>query len=131
MNSDRKEKGRAIRRAGFAEAGEKRWEGLRAIDPGHADSILEYCFGTVWARPGLDLKVRELLVIAAVAAQDCPGEVELHVCGALNRGATRQEIIEAIVQCSPYIGFPKTNHALQAAKRVFDQWEQRPDWHAQ
>ena len=130
MSDDRVEKGRALRRAGFGAAGEKRWEELNAIDPGHAQSILEYCFGTVWARPGLDLKWRELIVIAAAAAQDLPGEVELHVRGALNRGATRQEVIETIVQCAPYIGLPKTNHALQAAKGVFDQWEEREDWHA-
>jgi Carboxymuconolactone decarboxylase family len=53
----------------------------------------------------------------------------LHARGALNRGATRDEIIETILQCAPYIGFPKTNHALKAAKDVFDQWEaKKEDW---
>ena len=130
MSSERLEKGHAIRREGFGAAGEKRLEELRAIDPGHANYILEACFGTVWARPGLDLKIRELVVIAAAVAQDLPGEVELHARGALNRGATRQEVLETIIQCGPYVGLPKTNHALQAAKNVFDQWEQRKDWHA-
>jgi 4-carboxymuconolactone decarboxylase len=50
------------------------------------------------------------------------------VRGALNRGATREEIVETITQCAPYIGFPKTNHALRAAKRILDQWGQREDW---
>lgn len=129
MGNDRVEKGWEIRRGAWGPEADKRWEMLHAIDPGHAESIVEYCFGTVWARPGLDLKVRELIVIAAAAAQNCPAEVEMHVRGALNRGATRQEIIETIVQCTPYIGLPKTNHALMAAKAVFDQWETRKDWH--
>ncbi|MFQ5896338.1 MAG: carboxymuconolactone decarboxylase family protein [Nitrospinota bacterium] len=130
MSEARIERGRVIREAGFGPEGEGRWQQLYAADPGHANSILEYCFGTVWDRPGLDMKVRELIVIAAAAAQDLPGEVDIHTRGALNRGATRQEITETIVQCAPYIGFPKTNHALLAAKRVFDNWDQRKDWHA-
>jgi len=129
MSDERIEKGRTLRREGFGPEGEARWEELNAIDPGHAQSILEYGFG-VWARPGLDLKVRELVVIAAVTAQDLSGEVELHVRSALNRGVTRQEIIETIVQCAGYVGFPKTNHALLAAKRVFEQWEEKKEWHA-
>jgi len=72
--------------------------------------------------------MRELIVIAAAAAQDLPEEVEVHVRGALNRGATREEIVETITQCAPYIGFPKTNHALRAAKRILDQWGKREDW---
>src|SRR6266540_2335310 len=77
------------------------------------------------------LKTRELIVIAAAVASDCPNEVALHARGALNRGAEREEIIETILQCAPYVGFPKTNHALKAAKDVFDRWEaKKDDWKA-
>ena len=58
-----------------------------------------------------------------MVAQDLPGELEWHVRSALNLGLTQDEIIEAIVQCSPYVGLPKTNHALRAAKRAFDKAE--------
>lgn len=128
--SDLAAKGRAIRRASFGPAGEDRWDDMNAIDPGHAQYVLEYCFGTVWARPGLDFKIRELIVIAAAAAQDLPGEVDIHTRGALNRGATREEIIETIVQCAPYIGLPKTNHALAAADKVIREFPNHPEWHA-
>ncbi len=124
------EQGRALRFGSLGPAGEERFKELSAIDPGYARSILEYCFGTIWSRPGLDLKVREFIVIAAAAAQDLPGEVEMHVRGALNRGATREEIIETVVQCAPYIGLPKTNHALQAANRVIEGWDAHPEWHS-
>ena len=130
MSEERIRKGRAIRKAGLGPAGEERLEMLKNLDPGHAESVLDYCFGTVWARPGLEMKYRELIVIAVATTLNFPEEVEAHVRGALNRKATRQEIIETIVQCAPYVGFPKTNHALQAAHKVFDQWEDRKDWHA-
>src|SRR6266566_4817727 len=78
-----------------------------------------------------ELKTRELIVIAAAVASDCPNEVALHARGALNRGAKREEIIETILQCAPYVGFPKTNHALKAAKDVFGRWEaKKDDWKA-
>lgn len=128
MSNDRAARGKAIRDSAFGKAGLAAWAELNEIAPVHAQAIHEYCFGTIWDRPYLDLKMRELIVIAAAAAQDLPEEVEVHVRGALNRGATREEIVEAITQCAPYIGFPKTNHALRAAKRVLDQWAKREDW---
>ena len=128
MSDDRAARGKAIRDAAFGKAGLKTWAELNEIAPVHARAIHEYCFGTIWDRPHLDLKLRELIVIAAAAAQDLAEEVEVHVRGALNRGATREEIVETIVQLAPYIGFPKTNHALRAAKRIFDQWATREDW---
>lgn len=129
MSDDRLERGRAIRNQAFGREGLERWDALNELCPTHARAILEYCFGTVWDRPHLDLKTRELIVIAAGLAQDLHGEVRLHARGALNRGATREEIIETILQCAPYTGFPKVNHALMAAKEVFDNWEaKREEW---
>jgi 4-carboxymuconolactone decarboxylase len=47
----------------------------------------------------------------------------------MNRGAKQEELIEVILQCSPYIGFPKTNHALKAAQDIFDNWQKKKeDW---
>jgi 4-carboxymuconolactone decarboxylase len=128
MSDDRAGRGKAIRDAAFGQAGLASWAELNAIAPVHARAIHEYCFGTIWDRPHLDLKTRELIVIAATAAQDLPEEVEVHTRGALNRGATREEVVETVVQLAPYIGFPKTNHALRAVKRIFDQWDRREDW---
>ena len=131
MNQDRAARGKTIRDQAFGKDGLKTWDELNAICPTHAQAIHEYCFGTIWDRPHLDLKTRELIVIAAAMASDCPNEVALHARGALNRGAKREEIIETILQCAPYVGFPKTNHALKAAKDVFDRWEtKKDDWKA-
>ena len=129
MSEEERKKGEAIRNAAFGKAGLDRWKAINDIAPAHARAIHEYCFGQMWDRPHLDIKTRELIVIAAAAAQDLPGEVKLHTRGALNRGATQDEIIDTILNCAPYIGFPKTNHALYAAKEIFDQWqEMKEDW---
>src|SRR5262245_24645391 len=131
MSEHRAARGKKIRDQAFGKDGLKTWDELNAICPTHARAIHEYCFGTIWDRPHLDLKTRELIVIAAAVASDCPNEVALHARGALNRGAKREEIIETILQCAPYVGFPKTNHALKAAKDVFDRWEaKKADWQA-
>ena len=131
MSNERAARGKKIRDQAFGKEGLKTWDELNAICPTHAQAIHEYCFGTIWDRPHLDLKTRELIVIAAAVASDCPNEVALHARGALNRGAKREEVIETILQCAPYVGFPKTNHALKAAKDVFDRWEaKKEDWKA-
>ena len=113
-------RGWRIRHQGFGEHGEEALRRLAAVDPGHARAICEYCFGTVWSRPHLGFKTRELIVLGVVTALDKPNEVELHARAALRRGATRKEIVETIVQVAPYAGFPVTNHGLLAAQRAFD-----------
>lgn len=123
MSEERYEKGLEIRKSlgiygedGFAGA----FTELREVAPAHARAIVEYCFGTCWSQPLLDRRTREMLVLAATAAQDLPGEVEIHAEGLLNQGAAPEEVIEAIVSLCPYIGFPKTNHALRAAKSAIE-----------
>ena len=123
MSNERVEKALEIRKklGIYGEDGYGGVNELAKISPVHAQSILEFCYGTGWNQPLIDTKTRELLVIAAAAAQDLPGEVGMHTQGALNQGWTRDEIVEAIVGLCAYIGFPKTNHALRAAKKIFDE----------
>ena len=117
---DRLEKAKKIRaQMGIYGKGGQASEEFYGISSVHTQGIFEWCFGMVWSQPLLDLKIREIVVISTMAAQDLPDELEWHVRSALNLGLTQEEIIEVIVQCSPYIGLPKTNHALRAAKRAF------------
>ncbi len=129
MSEEEYARGKAIRDGAFREEGLGRWDELNEMAPAHARAIHEYCFGQMWDRPHLEMKFRELIVIACAAAQDLPGEVKMHTRGALNRGATRDEVPDTILNSAPYIGFPKTNHALYAAKAVFDLWDEtKGDW---
>ncbi len=95
-------------------------DGFYTISKAHNQAIFEYCFGMIWNQPLLDMKTKELIVIAASTANQCDNELEWHVRSALNTGLTRDEIIEAITQCSPYIGLSKTNQGLRAAKKAFE-----------
>ena len=113
-------RGWRIRHAGFGEPGEETLRRLAAVDPGHARAICEFVFGTVWSRPHLSLKTRELIVLAVATALDKPNEVELHARAALRRGVSRKDIVETVVQVGPYAGFPVTNHGLLAVQRAFD-----------
>jgi 4-carboxymuconolactone decarboxylase len=54
-------------------------------------------YGKVLARPGLDLKTRELCIIALLASQDAPHQLHSHLRGALNAGATTAEVDAAVV----------------------------------
>lgn len=127
MQNDRALRGKAIRDEGAGRAGLDGWSALNEICPTHAESIHEYVFGTIWDRPHLDLKTRGLIAIAAATASGHSDEVQAYTRSSLNRNATREEVVEAILQCAPYIGFPKTNHALKDAKEVFDLWETNHD----
>ncbi len=103
-----------------------RVESLRVVEeasPDFAAWILEFAYGDVFSRPGLDLKSRELVIIAALVTLGVPtfqGQLESHILGALRAGATRTEITEAILQLTVYVGFPAAQNALFVAKKVFD-----------
>ncbi len=104
MSDEQFEKGKAIAGSVLGRAGLKGMEELKAISPMHYRAILEYCFGTVWAQPLLDIKTKELILTAVCASQGEYEAVTRQVRGALNQGATQDEIAEAITTCAPYIG---------------------------
>ena len=106
----------------------ERIEQLSEISPMHGRAIFEYCYGTVWAQPNLSIKIKLFILISVCASQGEYDGVERQVRGALNKGATQDEIIEAITTCAPYIGYPRTNASLRAAQEVFDQWDEQDDW---
>jgi 4-carboxymuconolactone decarboxylase len=93
---------------------------LRASVPEFADMLVDFPFGDVYARPGLDLRTRQLATIAALTILGtAPRELTIHIRGALNVGATRQEVIEIIMQMSVYGGFPAALNALSVARAAF------------
>ncbi|KAF9501722.1 CMD-domain-containing protein [Pleurotus eryngii] len=66
----------------------------------------EVAWGTIWTRPGLELKQRSLICIALVASQGREAELGAHIRGAVNNGATEVEIREALLQTAVYCGIP-------------------------
>lgn len=83
----------------------------------------EFCWGTVWSRPGLDRKTRALLSLAMTAAQSQPGAVKLHVKTCLRTGWTKREIGEALLHTYVYAGVYASLNAFLAAREAFREVE--------
>ncbi|WP_306548339.1 carboxymuconolactone decarboxylase family protein [Desulfobulbus sp.] len=102
------------------EAGERVVESLQDIAPDFARYLIEFPFGDIYSRPGLDLKSREIAVVAALTALgNAAPQLKVHIHGALNVGCSRQEVVEIIMQMAVYAGFPAALNGLFAAKEVF------------
>ncbi|MDE2287805.1 MAG: carboxymuconolactone decarboxylase family protein [Burkholderiales bacterium] len=103
------------------EQGEKVVAALSGIAPDFADYLIEFPFGDIYSRPGLDLKARELAVVAALTALgNAAPQLKVHLHGALNVGCSRQEIVEVLMQMAVYAGFPAALNGLFAAREVFE-----------
>lgn len=106
------------------EAGEKVIRSLADICPDLGKYIIEYPFGDIYQREGLDLKTRELVTVATLTALGhCQPQLNVHINGALNVGCTPQEIVEVILQMSVYAGFPAALNGMFVAKTVFSERE--------
>ena len=104
------------------QAGENVVESLRDIAPDFARLLIEFPFGDIYSRQGLDLRSREIAVVAALTALgNAAPQLKVHIHGALNVGCTEQEIVEVIMQMAVYAGFPAALNGLFAAKEVFAQ----------
>ena len=103
-------------------AGEAMINRFQDISPDLAKYAIEFGFGDVFSRPGLDLKSREIANIAALTALGYAlPQLKVHIKYALNVGCTKEEVKEIIIQMSAYAGFPAAINAMLAAKEVFDE----------
>ncbi|KAB8334673.1 carboxymuconolactone decarboxylase [Scytonema tolypothrichoides VB-61278] len=105
-------------------SGEAVVKSFEDIAPDLGRYILEFSYGDVFSRPNLDLKTRELATVSALTglnttASELP--LKVHINGALNVGANRQEIVEAIIHMIPYVGFVKVQQAMALAEAVFQE----------
>ncbi|MDA0143283.1 carboxymuconolactone decarboxylase family protein [Vibrio sp. RW] len=101
------------------EAGQQVIESLKDICPDLAKYTIEYPFGDIYSRPGLDLKSREIATVAALTALgNCAPQLKVHLNAALNVGCSEEEIKEVILQMSVYAGFPSALNGMFAFKEV-------------
>lgn len=102
------------------EAGERVIEALFDVAPDLARYTIEFPFGDIYCRPGLDLKSREIATVAALCALgNATPQLKVHLNAALNVGCSAEEIIEIITQMAVYAGFPAALNGALAAKEVF------------
>ena len=83
------------------------------------DDLAEFCFGDTYTRGTLDLKMREMLTMAAIATLGgCEPQLKGHIAGNKSVGNTRAQVIGVLTAIHPYIGFPRTLNALACINEV-------------
>ena len=113
FNDDREKAGlEVIRQLGWGQN-----EGVRELDEDLWRIISEANFGTIWARPGLSLRERELICMSILIAIGAHG-VALHFKHAKQVGFTAEELKEVILQTIPYAGLPRALSAMALFKRI-------------
>lgn len=85
--------------------------------------VTEYCWGTIWTRPGLSRKTRSLLNIVILTSLGKPRELKLHAIGAMRNGCTKDEIIEALLQATVYCGVAAGTEAFAAVNEALSEYE--------
>ena len=122
MNEERYQRGKQVRESILGHAHAARTAKNRtAFNADFQDFLMEYAWGGIWARPGLDHKTRSMITIAALTALGREAELKAHIRGGLNVGLSREQIVEIILQLAFYAGQPAAHAGFRAAKEVFDQ----------
>lgn len=120
-------KGRAIRRKLMGEDYAAKLDKAVYTNPimeKFAEVTQEAVFGTLWDRPGLDLKTRTLICVISDTATGRAPELKLHLRFARNHGWTEDELAEAIVHLTGYVGAPLVREALLTATEVFAEMQE-------
>lgn len=81
--------------------------------------LQKYIFGEVFTVGELDIKTREMITVVSLSTQQTLPQLKAHINAALNVGVSPVELREAIYQCAPFIGFPKTLNAITVLNEVF------------
>ncbi len=115
-------KGQALRRQLLGDAFVERSNQSVYADPvmkKFIDVATETVFGALWSRPGLDLKTRTLVCVVSDAATGRTPELAIHLRMARRQGWTEEELTEALLHLSGYVGVPLIREAMLTAKDVF------------
>jgi 4-carboxymuconolactone decarboxylase len=122
--SELHKKGQAIRKKLMGEAAFARRNAEYDKDPVMKKFIevaAETVFGSLWARPGLDMKTRTLICVVSDAATGRHPELDIHLRFALGQGWTEDELTETLLHLSGYVGVPVIREAMLVASKVFNE----------
>ncbi|MDA2921445.1 carboxymuconolactone decarboxylase family protein [Desulfobacterota bacterium AH_259_B03_O07] len=128
MSDERYERGLKHFKEITGEVGEKFIQNLEEISKDFSRYLIEFPYGDIYNRPGLDFRTRELVTLSSLAALGyAEPELKAHIKVALSTGVTREEVLEVFIQTSVYAGFPAAINALLAAKEVFNELDQKKE----
>ena len=119
-DDQRLEKGKEMQ---FPLYGDKMKESMKDLPGGLGEAIprmlTESCFGDFYTRGGLDLKTRELIIFCALATLGgTEKQMASHAVGNLKVGNSKETLISAMVQCYPYMGFPRGSNAISVIREA-------------
>ena len=92
---------------------------LQDVFPDFGEKMVSFGFGQIYSRPNLELRLREVVTITALITQGAFQQLDFHLKAALKVGLKQEEILEIILHCAAYVGFPKACSALVVASEVF------------
>ena len=87
------------------------------------DFLMQYAWGEIWSRPGLDHKQRSMLTIAMLVAMGKSDELKLHIRATRQTGVTRDEVKEILMHAAIYAGVPSAFGAFQVAAQIYDEMD--------
>ncbi|MGR3756264.1 MAG: 4-carboxymuconolactone decarboxylase [Tranquillimonas sp.] len=118
--SDRFATGMATRRRTLGDAHVDRAEAAKTdLDERFQSFITEGAWGTVWASDAITPRERSMITIALLAALGNHEEVAMHVRATANTGASKTDVIEALMHVAVYAGVPRANHAIRIARETY------------
>jgi 4-carboxymuconolactone decarboxylase len=119
MADDLSEKGLKLRAQLWGEADSRtRHEDMKGFDEGFANFLNEQVFGSIWTRPGLPVKTRSFITMAALMVLGRTNQLRTRMTGALHLGITHAEIKELIIHLSQYGGVPTAVEAIRVLREV-------------
>jgi len=118
--NDYYEKGLNVLKEMTNEEGEKGIESMGNIFPDFKEKMISFGFGQIYSRPNLDLRTREVVTITTLITQGAFEQLDFHIKAALKVGLKQEEILEIILHCAAYAGFPKACSALAIVGEIFE-----------
>lgn len=126
--ADRHDQGMATRRRVLGDAHVDRAEAAKTeFDADFQRLITEAAWGHVWSRGTISLRERSMLTIALLAGLGNYEELALHIRATANTGASRADVMEALLHVAIYAGVPRANHAIKIARETFAAMEEHDD----
>jgi 4-carboxymuconolactone decarboxylase len=122
--SERYRQGMATRRKVLGAAHVDRAEANKSpFDAPFQELITEAAWGHVWSRDTITPRERSMMTLALLAGLGNFEELALHTRATANTGASRDDIMEAMLHVAIYAGVPRANHAIKVIKQVFDEMD--------
>lgn len=128
MRDERYDKGMEILRQIRGEQGIEMVQRFKDIHPEFENMMMSFGYGDVWSRTELDHKQRALITLSSIVTQGIPEALRFHVHTALHVGVTPKEILELVLHCAAYAGFPKAVAAFPVILEIFEEAGVKAEW---